>query len=307
MNNHLQPEELSVYLDGEISEEERKRVEEHLLVCSTCSATLRSYQEVSEAVRGLPRRVFRGELAYRGPRKSFYPLLAPATITFLFLIGLSYYAGYYSGVSRLFSMAKEPKGAYQMKQAPSEEPLPSPARPLAEETPPAQPAPVTPGQAISDRAEGASPPSAPPSPPAETFLPGFLPPQESVELCVSAPLEQPVVLEFETPEEKEAVEEKGLEPSAPSPQASSVDDSQKRAMKAQKAKVESPQRVVMKLSPDSLKSLKSLLSRYFTVEAVQQGDQTILKLKIREAGSQGKSEVSTSKEKYPEVKSDEKK
>jgi anti-sigma factor RsiW len=45
---------LSAYMDGELTAAERAAVEQHLAACSTCAATLRDLQLISQAVRGFP-------------------------------------------------------------------------------------------------------------------------------------------------------------------------------------------------------------------------------------------------------------
>jgi len=320
MNNHLQPEELSAYWDGEVSDEEKKRVEEHLRGCSTCSATLKSYQEVSSAVQGLPRKVFRGVLAYRHPPKSFYPLLAPITIAFLFLIGLSYYVGYSTGASHLFYVKEVPKADEQMKQAPppmapapepgiirrqggarfaeeAEPPSGKPPSPAGqkEEKPSIQPAEPEKAQDITRKEKGTPPPAGTP-------IPGFLPSVESVELCVSAPQEKTVILEFIAPEG-----EGGQRGSQLKVQASPASSATEGLRKEEKAKKEPYSRITLKLSPESLESLKTLLNQYWTVEVIQQGEETFLKLKPGEAHLQLKGEEKAFRETPQEVKPDEKK
>ncbi len=45
-------QQLSAYLDGEVSGEERAVIEKHLQECGECAATLRDFQAVSALVRG---------------------------------------------------------------------------------------------------------------------------------------------------------------------------------------------------------------------------------------------------------------
>lgn len=49
-------EVLSEYIEGELDQEEAKRVEVHLLRCPACSATFRGVQQVRVALRSLGRR-----------------------------------------------------------------------------------------------------------------------------------------------------------------------------------------------------------------------------------------------------------
>jgi len=51
---HIPPEQLSAYLDGELSEEERRRVEVHLGTCGVCRADVEELRWVVGLVRALP-------------------------------------------------------------------------------------------------------------------------------------------------------------------------------------------------------------------------------------------------------------
>lgn len=55
MNDHLNTETLSAYLDEELQAAERARVEDHLAGCARCAAERRSLEAVATAVSSLPR------------------------------------------------------------------------------------------------------------------------------------------------------------------------------------------------------------------------------------------------------------
>ena len=102
MNCELPIELLSAYLDGELSEQEKTRVEEHLKDCTACRAQLTTLQEIDEGIRdGLyeePSREFSFGLRRRvmdkikpAPRRSlfrFAPIFAPVAAAILILVVL---------------------------------------------------------------------------------------------------------------------------------------------------------------------------------------------------------------------------
>lgn len=54
MTTHPDPEQLSAYIDGELNDDERDELEQHLTGCSECSATLRALRATLADMRALP-------------------------------------------------------------------------------------------------------------------------------------------------------------------------------------------------------------------------------------------------------------
>src|SRR5437660_8141806 len=54
MSTHPDPEQLSAYVDGELTGDERDDLEQHLTGCSDCSATLRALRATLADMRALP-------------------------------------------------------------------------------------------------------------------------------------------------------------------------------------------------------------------------------------------------------------
>jgi hypothetical protein len=54
MNQHPEPEQLSAYVDGELSGSDRDDLEQHLTGCSDCSATVRAIRATLADMRALP-------------------------------------------------------------------------------------------------------------------------------------------------------------------------------------------------------------------------------------------------------------
>ncbi|MGZ4138307.1 MAG: anti-sigma factor family protein [Actinomycetota bacterium] len=54
MNMHPEPEQLSAYIDGELADDERTPLEQHLTGCSTCAATVRGLRATVADLRALP-------------------------------------------------------------------------------------------------------------------------------------------------------------------------------------------------------------------------------------------------------------
>jgi len=54
MSTHPDPEQLSAYIDGELTGDERDDLEQHLTGCSDCSATLRALRATVADMRALP-------------------------------------------------------------------------------------------------------------------------------------------------------------------------------------------------------------------------------------------------------------
>ena len=54
MSTHPDPEQLSAYVDGELTGTDRDDLEQHLTGCSQCSATLRSLRATLADMRALP-------------------------------------------------------------------------------------------------------------------------------------------------------------------------------------------------------------------------------------------------------------
>jgi anti-sigma factor RsiW len=54
MSTHPDPEQLSAYIDGELTGDERDDLEQHLTGCSECSATLRALRATVAEMRALP-------------------------------------------------------------------------------------------------------------------------------------------------------------------------------------------------------------------------------------------------------------
>jgi len=102
MNCDLPIESLSAYLDGELSEQEKARVEEHLKDCKACREQLLALQKIDEGIRddlleepsreftfGLRRRVM--DKIKPAPRRSlfsFAPIFAPVAAAILILVVL---------------------------------------------------------------------------------------------------------------------------------------------------------------------------------------------------------------------------
>src|SRR5437899_1116775 len=54
MSTHPDPEQLSAYIDGELTDDERDDLEQHLTGCSDCSATLRALRATVADMRAMP-------------------------------------------------------------------------------------------------------------------------------------------------------------------------------------------------------------------------------------------------------------
>src|SRR5437016_10140266 len=54
MSTHPDPEQLSAYVDGELTGADRDDLEQHLTGCSQCSATLRALRATLADMRALP-------------------------------------------------------------------------------------------------------------------------------------------------------------------------------------------------------------------------------------------------------------
>ncbi len=54
MNCETMEELLSAYIDGEVSEEERQTVEQHVALCASCRATVQDFSTAQTFVRTLP-------------------------------------------------------------------------------------------------------------------------------------------------------------------------------------------------------------------------------------------------------------
>ena len=54
MTTHPDPEQLSAYIDGELNDDDRDDLEQHLTGCSECSATLRALRATLADMRALP-------------------------------------------------------------------------------------------------------------------------------------------------------------------------------------------------------------------------------------------------------------
>ena len=54
MNTHPDPEQLSAYIDGELTGTDRDDLEQHLTGCSDCSATVRALRATLADMRALP-------------------------------------------------------------------------------------------------------------------------------------------------------------------------------------------------------------------------------------------------------------
>lgn len=150
MNNHLDPDLLSAYLDGEVTPAERARVEAHLSTCGGCRQELESLRWTVGLLRrmppvDLPRTFYLRETDVTpeaAPRRSrlltwLQPLLAFSTAVsaVLFVIFLL-------GSLNLGSPALAPAPAAQLARAPeAAAPVPTAAveKPLSIESAPAPP------------------------------------------------------------------------------------------------------------------------------------------------------------------------
>jgi|SRR5581483_5458956 len=65
MSNHLKPEALSAYLDGETEEKESRSVKDHLQSCRVCQAGLDRVRSIRSALRSVPRHRMPESLATR--------------------------------------------------------------------------------------------------------------------------------------------------------------------------------------------------------------------------------------------------
>ena len=97
MNCETLEELISAYVDGEVSEEERQTVEQHVASCASCRATLQDFSTAQTFVRTLPTfdapQDFRQRVTERVERKSrfwmwnwtFVPRFALGTIALLLI------------------------------------------------------------------------------------------------------------------------------------------------------------------------------------------------------------------------------